>query len=844
MTLRQLRLSAAAVALCCITATVAWGHPTPYGDTYTFSGENFPNSFGVVKEPEYGTIMDFGTPALNLTFDGIAEDVGQLRINERSVKFPGRFDLKAENAAGIDGQTVFELIDWHNPGEIVEFSFDTLDGQWIANDPAANSSFTIDGLDWLHAAAGESPSFQGQGFYFYFTNNGVPIANMSFVLANLGVLVGEHPFDPTVPEVVYIAYGGGQVDDLIDEYEGGTDIHAGTRQLDDNASWALLQQVLSIPPATGNGIRLGYLIDIDTEIDATSGDFNGDSQVTTADYDLLRSNFQQAGGYTDGDINFDGTVNLADFVDFRKSYELANGQPLRGVPEPGALTLAALTCGLTLLVRRRRLARGIVAGLAIVGGLLSLAPQASAQDPIEDPFTEYLWVPAGPTAANWNTATNWNPSFVPDQPAFGPEYGIITNGGRAYIDANLPSGTPLVAGLILGRQAGQSGALEIRAGGTLGVVRDFENHGRAYVGLFGTGVLDVLPGGTFSPYALNVSGGASQLNVSGNGSVVVETMARLGRTTKISGPSVNFTTAALELGGTLIAELSGGDHSPIVASGHAALAAPVLKIEGSGFATSYGSEFALVDAATMSGEFADVDSSAAPALDRGLQYRVVYGDATANLKIDNTLILAVDPESGAAAITNAVGASISLNGYSILSAGGLLDGAWTGLGAGWLPATPTVSALSELNLLGGTSVDVDASFSIGSLFAAPVTGNLLDLVFEYSANGELRQGIVEYGIIDPPVGQDGDTDNDGDVDLTDLNAVRNNFGANGPNNGSLDGDAYLDTGFDGLVNLQDLNGVRNNFGAVGGSLAVPEPSTWIMASLGAVALLAMARRKQ
>lgn len=829
------------MALGCISAMTAWGRPTPYGDTYTFSGENFPNDFGVVKEPETGQIFDFGTPALNLTFDGIAEDVGQLRINERATTFGGRFDLKAVNAAGIGGQTEFELINWHNPGEIVEFSFETLDGQWIANNPSANSSFTIDGLDWLHAAPGDSPYFQEQGFYFYWTNNGVPIDDMSFVLGDVGVLVGEHPFDPSVPQVAYIAYSRGQINDITDEYEGGSDVHAGTRQLDENASYALLQQVLSIPPATGNGFHIGFLVDIDTVIDGTSGDFNGDQAVDTLDYDVLRANFRQAGGFTDGDINFDGTVDLADFVDFKQSYVLANGAPLQGVPEPGALTLAGLACGLTLLVRYRRNCRGVVACLAVLAGLLSCTPNVSAQDPIEDPYVEYLWVPAGPTAANWNLATNWNPQFVPSQPLFGNEYGVINNGGRAYVDANLPNGTDPPAGLILGRAVGESGSLEIRAGGTLGVAQDGSNHGFAYVGLFGTGTLDVLAGGTFSPYALNVSGGDSQLNVGGNGSVVVQTVARLGRTTKISGPSVNFTAATLDLGGTLIAEISGGDHSPIVVSGHAALASPVLKVEATGFTPAYGSEYALVDAATMSGEFGALDVSAAPVLDRGLQYRVVYGDATANLKVDNTLILAVDPDSGNAAITNAVGASISLDGYTILSAGGLLDGNWTGLGAGWLPASPTVNAISELNLLGGFSVDVDASFSIGSLFNSPVAENDRDLVFEYSANGELRQGIVEYGSIGP-IGQDGDTDNDGDVDLDDLNGVRNNFGAAGASDGSLDGDAYP---FDGAVDLDDLNGVRNNFGAVaGGSQAVPEPSTWIIASLGALSLLGVAQRRR
>jgi hypothetical protein len=56
----------------------------------------------------------------------------------------------------------------------------------------------------------------------------------------------------------------------------------------------------------------------------------------------------------------------------------------------------------------------------------------------------------------------------------------------------------------------------------------------------------------------------------------------------------------------------------------------------------------------------------------------------------------------------------------------------------------------------------------------------------------------------------GDANGDGIVNLADLNAVRNNFGASGAN-------VSGDTNGDGLVNLNDLNAVRNNFGAVAGS---------------------------
>jgi hypothetical protein len=89
---------------------------------------------------------------------------------------------------------------------------------------------------------------------------------------------------------------------------------------------------------------------------------------------------------------------------------------------------------------------------------------------------------------------------------------------------------------------------------------------------------------------------------------------------------------------------------------------------------------------------------------------------------------------------------------------------------------------------------------------------------------------------DAPVGQDGDTNGDGIVDLDDLNAVRNNFGNTGTP-GSTPGDAFP---FDGVVDLDDLNGVRNNFGA-GPSNSVPEPSSFALIGLGLSGLFGLRR---
>lgn len=96
------------------------------------------------------------------------------------------------------------------------------------------------------------------------------------------------------------------------------------------------------------------------------------------------------------------------------------------------------------------------------------------------------------------------------------------------------------------------------------------------------------------------------------------------------------------------------------------------------------------------------------------------------------------------------------------------------------------------------------------------------------------EAAITNGSIRINAGRTGDTDADGDVDLADLNNVRNQFGAEG---GNPIGDTFP---FNGVVNLEDLNAVRNNFGATVAS-AVPEPGTLLLGVVGALVLIAQRR---
>lgn len=411
---------AALVAVTVTSMAQAQVHSRLRGDTYTFSATNFPGDIGETEDPVTREIIDHGTAPVQLTFDGIEEVAGGMRINERAVQFDGIdggiFGVQA-SGIGDDGQTEFELLDWELPGEVIEFSFQTVDGGWVSDDQGGQSALTMRELDWQNTKDLD-PFFFEQGFYFYYSSNGTPVSGYETQQPEIGLLVGDHPFDSSIPEVVYIAYSRGQVDEVTQPFGPSVDLTFGSSQLDEeNGSWALLTQVMGLADNSAlDTWHLGFLVEPPTS-EAVPGDVNLDGILDASDFDEQARALRE--GLTDsiydhdnngvvnaedrrvqieelantyfGDSNFDGQFDSSDFVfvfiageyedgvaanstwttgdwdgnaefdsgDFVIAFQAAGFEqgPRAAtpavVPEPSGIALMMLGLGLMLMKRRR-----------------------------------------------------------------------------------------------------------------------------------------------------------------------------------------------------------------------------------------------------------------------------------------------------------------------------------------------------------------------------------------------------------------------------------------------------------------------------------------------------------
>jgi hypothetical protein len=145
-------------------------------------------------------------------------------------------------------------------------------------------------------------------------------------------------------------------------------------------------------------------------------------------------------------------------------------------------------------------------------------------------------------------------------------------------------------------------------------------------------------------------------------------------------------------------------------------------------------------------------------------------------------------------------------------------------------------------------------FQLGSIFVTidsdmvGASGNVEALVKAFSTyddnldlgrnDGDMAGGLITISVM-PAACPIGDTDCNGIIDIDDLNNVRNNFGAVGPDDGTLVGDTFP---YDGAVDIDDLNNVRNHFGGPDAlAQPVPEPATLLSICMGTLFLTALRR---
>lgn len=355
-----------------------------------------------------------------------------------------------------------------------------------------------------------------------------------------------------------------------------------------------------------------------------------------------------------------------------------------------------------------------------------------------------------PGPASWANDANWSGGLPPE--ALYNESGDIISGNSAYVDSEVlrPGGIRV-----------QNGVLDVRSGGTL-IAEPGPGSlatGQLWAG-FGSapGPADIIVqrGGTLDVRRV-VTGGNSQASITvgavgGSGlAKFYFTDGEFNRNLRIVGPNAdvkasgNVTFSGAQ---TFAPVITGATHSSIQVTGEAKLGG-TLRPEFSGYMPTLGSSWNLLTAQNVSGKFA-VDDSLTPSRPRGAAYFVSTSPTAVTLNYSNKLILAVDRGTGAMKIENAIGNSLAIDGYTIVSAAGLLNGNWNSLKdqavAGWDEAdTSNATRITEFKTNGTTSIAVGASRSLGTPLLPSAFGQNATVSFQYTLPGStMVEGIVEY----------------------------------------------------------------------------------------------------
>jgi len=193
------------------------------------------------------------------------------------------------------------------------------------------------------------------------------------------------------------------------------------------------------------------------------------------------------------------------------------------------------------------------------------------------------------------------------------------------------------------------------------------------------------------------------------------------------------------------------------------------------------------------------------------------------------LTLRINRADNSGKLINNTSSSFQLNGYSIESAAGSLNGTgWNSLDeqnvSNWQQNLATAKQLVETNFLASTTVAPGGQLSLGGLFTTAATEDLTGRFTTLDGLVNLLQ--VEYVTV---AGVAGDYNQNGVVDAADYTVWRNHLGATFQlqNEGGIT---------PGVVDAADYNFWKSRFGMTSGagsiqSGAVPEPAAWLLAAI-------------
>lgn len=391
--------------------------------------------------------------------------------------------------------------------------------------------------------------------------------------------------------------------------------------------------------------------------------------------------------------------------------------------------------------------------LALVAGVVATAALVAAS-PAAAQLGTVTWTNNNGTGNfNWDNDTHWGGGFRPE--AIADERALIDNGDTVLVTNSVPTPAEVLVGGGSTVQVTSTGNLATADADTASITGEGDIQ---IGGQIGQGTLVVESGGSISAFRRLQQFGPNEtlLELLGAASVSVADEATLDRRTRITGPSVTFTTGSLNMDGATSFEpiITGATHSVIQVAGNAQLDGNLrADLSGAG-ALSAGQTWDLITAGTVNGSFDSVTETSGALLpgQRLVTQNATSGTTTVQLGLVQQLYLEVNTETRQVAIKNSDSTAVVLDGYTIASNSEHLNpNSWDSLfdqsTPQWIEANITRDRLSEVRVTGTTGVTNATPLLLGGAYAPnpSVLGeSITDLTFSYTAPGGTVEGQVIY----------------------------------------------------------------------------------------------------